>query len=47
MTTRFVTGKDFTGEKFCADSGMNINIFQDHSDFNDDFESVTIPMDWA
>ena len=39
----FFTGKDFTGEKFCADSGMYINIYKDHNDFNDDFESVTIP----
>ena len=39
----FFTGKDFTGEKFCADSGMSIDIYKDHSDFNDDFESVTIP----
>jgi hypothetical protein len=39
----FFTGKDLTGEKFCAESGMDVDISVDHRDFNDDFESVKIP----
>ena len=39
----FFTGKDFTGEKLCAEGGMSIDIFQEHHQFNDEIESVRIP----